>query len=103
MDIDSLRKEIRKTGLDLEEVNIENKPYLEDHCNMIKSQNGKWEVFYGEHGQKRDLCIYETKEEAADALLKLVFRCYGIKESAHQSIFSWWRQRKSDNDPWHSS
>ena len=72
MDIERLRKEIKKTGIPERMVHIGDRPIFDERFNLIKREDGKWEVFYGEHGFKSDLCVYETEEEAEKGLIQFI-------------------------------
>ena len=72
MNIEQLRKEIRKTTWTDEDVNIAVVPYAEERFNLVRRpEDGKWEIFYAERGHKNDLRVFDTEEEAADEMMKL--------------------------------
>lgn len=72
MNIEVLMDEIRKTGMHESFVNIGDRACCDECFNLISRPDGKWEIFYGEHGQKTNLRVYDSEEEAADAFLKLM-------------------------------
>ncbi len=72
MDIERLRKEIRKTGISERMVHIGDRPIYDERFNLIKREDGKWEVFYGEHGHKTNPEVYDTEEEASRALIQRI-------------------------------
>ena len=75
MNIEQLRKEIKKLNINERLVNIGTEAYCEDCFNLIyRPEDGKWEVFYGEHGLKGNVRVYDTEEEAADEFLKMLRR-----------------------------
>ena len=98
MSMERLERELKEIGINKELVNLGNKPSFAECYNIIRQQDGKWEVFFGERGQKMELCVCENEDEAVDALLKLIIRCSGIKTTVRQPFFTRWRQHKSDND-----
>ena len=61
----------------------------------LEDEAGKWEVFFLERGHKIDLSVYETQEEAADALVALLLRyhpgCAKMKPPLWDR--SWWKRR----------
>lgn len=70
MNIEQLKNKIEKMKITDCHVNIGEEPNYEESINLVKRPDGKYEVFYGEHGQKTNLTVYDTEEEAADAFLK---------------------------------
>ena len=72
MDIEQLKTELKKMGLNERSVHIGESPYCEECFNLIKLENGKWEIFYGEHGHKTNPRVYDTEEEAAQGLLEMI-------------------------------
>ncbi len=70
MDIDNIMKEIKKIGISDEIVHIGKTPNYGERINLIKRQDGKLEVFYGVHGCKSDLHVYESEETAVNAFLE---------------------------------
>ena len=67
-------------------INIGTIPYCEDCYNLIKRQDGKWEIFYGEYGQKVNVRIYNTEAEATEPFLKLIQR-NATPNATHNSFF----------------
>ena len=67
-----LREEIKKLGIDQRSINIGEEAYCEECYNLLKRKDGKWEIFYGEHGQRTNVRIFDTEEEASAALLELL-------------------------------
>ncbi|MBP5310254.1 MAG: hypothetical protein J6Z05_06630 [Lachnospiraceae bacterium] len=72
MDIAQLKTELKKMGFNDRSVHIGESPYCEECFNLIKLDGGKWEIFYGEHGQKTNPRVYDTEEEACEGLLKMI-------------------------------
>ena len=67
-----LRNEIKKTGISERMVHIGDRPIFDERFNLIKREDGKWEVFYGERGQKTNPEVYDTEEEASRALIQRI-------------------------------
>ena len=65
---------LKELGLDPGFVNIGERAYCDECFNLLSREDGKWEVFYGEHGQKTNVRIFETEEKAAEALLEILTR-----------------------------
>ena len=74
MNSSMLLEEIKRMGIDERAVNIGEIAYCDECFNLIKRKDGKWEVFYGEHGQKTNVRVFETEEEASEALLEILKR-----------------------------
>ncbi len=73
MDFERISKEILKaTGIYERALNVGEIPFYEECFNLIKREDGKWEVFYGERGQKTNLEVYDTEEEASRALIQRI-------------------------------
>lgn len=72
MDIESLRKAARKTGVPEKMIHIGDTPIYDERFNLYKRPDGKWEVFYGEHGCKSNLREYETEEAAVQGFLEFL-------------------------------
>ena len=73
MNYECLRKDIiKKTGIYERAVNVGDTPFCEDCFNLIEREDGKWEVFYGERGQKTNLEVYDTAEEASRDLIQRI-------------------------------
>ena len=73
MNYECLRKEIiKKTGIYKRTVHVGDTPFCEECFNLIEREDGKWEVFYGERGQKTNLEVYDTAEEASRALIERI-------------------------------
>jgi len=69
-----LPAKLKELGLDPGFVNIGERAYCDECFNLLSREDGKWEVFYGEHGQKTNVRIFETEEKAAEALLEILTR-----------------------------
>ena len=67
--IRDLHKRIRRRGVSDFCYIIGTTPYCEECFNLLKREDGKWEVFYGEHGQKSNPKVFDTFEEAGDDLI----------------------------------
>ena len=67
--IRALHKRIKKCGVPDMFIVIGTTPYCEECFNLLKREDGKWEVFYGEHGQKSNPRVFDTFEEAGDDLI----------------------------------
>lgn len=93
MNIEQLKEEIKKTGMEDKYIQIGTTPYCEDCFNLLKRQDGKWEIFYGEKGRKVNVRIYDTEEEAADQFLKLIQQ-YAPRHVVFNSWFSCWKKKK---------
>ena len=102
MDIAQLKTELKKMWINERSVNIGDSPYYEECFNLIKLENGKWEIFYGEHGQKTNPCVYDTEEEACEGLLKMIkgdepaiFKRPGIFDPARRPDIEYPRKYKA--------
>ena len=67
--IRELHERLRGKGLPDHLVTIGMTPYCEECFNLLKREDGKWEVFYGERGQKTNLRVFDTLEEAEEDLI----------------------------------
>ncbi len=67
--IRELHKRIKRRGLPDFCVTIGVTPCYDERFNLLKRDDGKWEVFYGEHGQKSNPRVFDTFEEAGDDLM----------------------------------
>jgi len=73
MNIRQIQNEIETWGIDPKNINIGDYGYYEDKYNLIHRKDGKWEIFFGQHGQEKiDQRLFDTEEEACDAFLKLL-------------------------------
>ena len=67
--IKDFHNRIRRRGIPDHVVLIGVTPYCEECFNLLKREDGKWEVFYGERGQKTNPRVFDTFEEAGDDLI----------------------------------
>ena len=67
-----LLEEIKKLGVDQRSVNIGDEAYCDECYNLLRRKDGKWEVFYGEHGQKTNVRVFDTEEKASESLLEIL-------------------------------
>jgi hypothetical protein len=67
--IRAFHKRLRRKGIPDHIVLIGVTPYCEECFNLLKRDDGKWEVFYGERGQKTNPRVFDTFEEAGDDLI----------------------------------
>ena len=95
MDIEQLKQEIKKTGMKDRYIHIGTSPCCDDCFNLIKRQDGKWEIFYGERGQKVNLRVYITEEEATDVFLKLIQK-NTAPYVARYPLFSLWKKKTTN-------
>lgn len=65
----AFHKRLRRMGIPDHIVLIGVTPYCEECFNLLKREDGKWEVFYGERGQKTNPRVFDTFEEAGDDLI----------------------------------
>ena len=68
MTISELEKKIDKAGLDKTRINIGKNPMYDGQYNLYMRSDGKFAVFYGEHGFPTNQQLFDTEEAAADAL-----------------------------------
>ena len=68
MTISELEKKIDKAGLDKTRINIGKNPMYDGQYNLYMRADGKFATFYGEHGFPTNQQLFDTEEEAADAL-----------------------------------
>ena len=80
MKIKQLEKEIDKLGIDKRNCRIGDRGYYDGRFNLICHDNGKWEIFYGTCGQKKDQSVYDSESEACEAFLTLLKSKIGSKE-----------------------
>ena len=93
MNIRQLKKEIDKLGIDKRNCRIGDRGYYDGRFNLIRHDNGKWEIFYGERGLKKNQSVYDSEGEACEAFLKLLNSKLGSKESEDKSRY-WKGYRK---------
>lgn len=67
--IRAFHKRLRRMGIPDHIVLIGVTLYCEECFNLLKRDDGKWEVFYGERGQKTNPRVFDTFEEAGDDLI----------------------------------
>ena len=88
MDSEMLREELKRLGIDERSANLGGDAYCEECFNLLRRPDGRWEIFYGERGQKTNVRIFDTEEEASKALLKLLRGTARRKEKKKLSFFS---------------
>ena len=71
-EIRDLHMRIKKTGIPESFVLLGITPYCEECFNLLKREDGKWEVFYGEHGHKSNPLVFDTFEEAGNDLISRI-------------------------------
>lgn len=74
MTIRDLEKLIKEKHYDLRALTIGRSPNYDERFNLLIRDDGKYEIFYGEHGQKTNPRVYDNEEEAADAFYEIVKR-----------------------------
>ena len=82
MTIAELEQEIERRGLDTSCINIGERGSFDECFNLLIRGDGRYEIFYGERGQKTNPIVYETEDEAAKAFLKDVCPLLGKRRSA---------------------
>ena len=73
MTIAELEQEIEQRGLDTRGINIGERGNFDECFNLLIRGDGRYEIFYGERGQKTNPIVYETEDEAAKAFLNSLF------------------------------
>ncbi len=97
MDFERIRKTILKaTGIYERALNVGEIPFYEECFNLIKREDGKWEVFYGEHGYKSNLKEYDTEEEASRALMQRIKGKRLPRQKGSLHFFDRWKRRRQD-------
>ena len=97
MEYEHIRKEILKaTGIYKKALHVGEIPFCEEIFNLIKREDGKWEVFYGEHGCKTNLRVYETEEEAVKGMIQFIKGDTPACLEGVLSLFARWKRRKQD-------
>ena len=74
MTILELENLIKEKHYDLRALCIGSSPNYDERFNLLIREDGKYEIFYGEHGQKSNPRVYDNEEEAADAFYEIVKR-----------------------------
>lgn len=93
MDFEPIRKRIlRSTGIFKKALHVGDSPFYEESFNLIIREDGKWEVFYGERGCKSNLCVYNTEEEAVQAIIRMI-KGVRLKEKNDSSFFARLKRR----------
>ena len=82
MTIAELEQEIERRGLDTRGINIGERGNFDECFNLLIRGDGRYEIFYGERGQKSNPVVYETEDEAAKAFLKDVCPLLGKRRPA---------------------
>lgn len=72
MTIKELKKRLEEEHYDLRALNIGKIANCDEYFNLLIREDEKWEIFYGEHGQKTNLRVFDNEEEAADAFYEIV-------------------------------
>ena len=67
MKVQELEAKIEEKRIDKRFINIGTRGNFDECFNLIRREDGKWEMFYGEHGQKSNPVVFDTEEEACDA------------------------------------
>lgn len=80
MKIEQLEFKLQKLGIDKNNYRIGDRGYYDGRFNLICHDNGKWEIFYGELGLKKDQSVYDSESEACKAFLELLKSKTGSKE-----------------------
>lgn len=80
MNIKQLKKEIESLGIDPENINIGVRGRYDGCFNLLHRKNGKWEIFYGEQGKKKEAQTFSTEKEACDAFALLLRKYLNRKE-----------------------
>lgn len=83
MNIKQLEKEIESLGIDPENINIGVRGRYDGCFNLLQRKNGKWEIFYGEQGKKKDAQTFNSQKEACDAfalLLRIYLNRKGLED-----------------------
>ena len=79
MNIKQLKKEIRKLGIDERNYNICDRAVYDGCFNILSHDNGKWDIFYGEKGKKKDQQVFDSEDEACSAVLAMIIAGIGTK------------------------
>lgn len=77
MNVEELKQEIERKNLDTRFINIGSRGNFDECFNLLELEDGRWEIFYGEHGQKTNPVVYDTQEAAVDAFLKDIYPLLG--------------------------
>ena len=85
MTVEKLEEEIERRKLNTSFINIGDRGNFDECFNLLSRDDGKWEIFYGEHGQKTNPVVYDTEEEAAEAFLRDVCPRLGKRSSAEMA------------------
>ncbi len=97
MDYEHIRKKILKaTGIYKKALNVGETPFYEESFNLIKREDGEWEVFYGERGHKTNLEVYDTEEEASRALIQRIKGKRLPRQKGSLHFFDRWKRRRQD-------
>lgn len=80
MKIEQLEFKLKKLGIDKNNYRIGERGYYDGRFNLIRHDNGKWEIFYGTRGVKKDQSVYDSESEACEAFLELLKIKTGSKE-----------------------
>ncbi|MBO4688033.1 MAG: hypothetical protein J5636_05925 [Clostridiales bacterium] len=72
MTIRELEKRLEEEHYDLRALNISKCANYDERFNLLIRDDGNWEIFYGEHGQKTNPRVFDNEEEAADAFYEIV-------------------------------
>lgn len=80
MKIEQLEFKLQKLGIDKNNYRIGDRGYYDGRFNLIHHDNGKWEIFYGTRGQKKDQSVYDSESVACEAFLELLKSKIGSKE-----------------------
>lgn len=72
MDIDQLESELESWDIDPRNINLNDRAAYDGCFNIICRKDGKWEIFYGDRGQKTLYSIYDSEEQACLAFINLL-------------------------------
>ena len=70
MNIDQLKKELSRNNINPQCFSIGMPWPVDGYC--LDNNNGNWEVFYVERGEKHNVSQYNTESDACDKLLELL-------------------------------
>lgn len=87
MNVKELEEKIVEKKLDHNAICIGKDGNYDERFNLLEREDGKWETFYGEHGQKTNTVVYDTEEEACDAFWEM------IKDVVLRDPFPKWFQK----------
>ena len=74
MNIGELMTELNALNIPKDAYSVTEEFPIERCC--IAKNNGKWEVYYSEHGTKSDLRVFDSEELACDYFLNWISRYF---------------------------